>query len=136
MIQEKMIGPHRLVQNAEDVITMYFAPNPTAAEMTTCVETQAEIMGGRPYFLLLDFAQVESLSADTRRAVGESTKKVNYRAIGMCNASFQMKVIARLINVAIGLFTRRPFPQEFFDRHEDALAWFDDLRKRDTVGAA
>ncbi len=55
----------------------------------------------------------------------------------MYGASFHMKVMAKLVNSAIGLFRKHPFPQDFFDTRETALAWLDELRKRDaTAGGA
>ncbi len=110
MIEERRVGPHCIVREAE--------------------------MADRPYFLMLDFTHVESLPAPARRAVGELGIKVNLRAIGMYGGSFHVRVVAKLINGAIALFRKNSLPQQFFDTREAALAWFDQLRKRDPAGGA
>jgi hypothetical protein len=130
---EVMVGAHRIVFEAEDLVIVHFASTISVEEIEAIVGAQAEFAAGRPYFLILDFTRIGSLSAAVRRAVGQATRKVTYQGIAMYGASFQMKVMARLINTALMLFSKRPFPQEFFDSREAAIAWVEALRKQRTT---
>ena len=136
MIKEYKIGPHRIVHEREDLIINHMGQDPTEAEMIAMIEADAEAAGSRPIYLIVDLSKVQTLSAPVRRAIGDSAKRIRYKCIGIYGASFQIKVVAKLINSAIALFRKEAFPQDFFDTREKALAWVDDLRARERAGAA
>jgi hypothetical protein len=136
MNTEIKVGKHRVVLEKEDLVGMYLAASPTLEEMLGIIEAQVELVSGRPYFLLIDMTLVETLSAPVRRAVGEASNRVTFKGIGVVGATFHIKVVTRLINSALALFRRTPLPQAFFDKREEAHAWFDELRTHSPGGAA
>jgi hypothetical protein len=125
-----MVGAHRVVFEAADMISVHFGPTLTEEEMEAIVNVQARHAAGRAYFLILDFTRIGTISAAARRAVGRSTTKLRFRGIAMYGASFHMKIMARLVNTALAIFSKRPFPQQFFDSREAALIWVEELRKQ------
>jgi hypothetical protein len=52
----------------------------------------------------------------------------------MYGASFQMKVIAKLVNSAIALFRKNALPQEFFDDERSARAWLKESKEKQAAG--
>jgi hypothetical protein len=123
------IGPHRVVKEADDQVAVYFGATPTEPEMRSLIDAQVQLIGDKPIFLLLDFTKVETIPAPVRRDVGEAGTRMNFKGIGMFGGGFQIRVVAKLINTAIALFKRQPFPEAFHDSREAALAWFEELRK-------
>lgn len=113
---------------------MYYASSPTETDVISVMDVTFELTSGKPFFLMLDFTNVESFAPAARRAVAEGAKKLHIRGIAICGANFHMKVMTKLVNSAIGLFRKLPFPQDFFDTREAALAWLDELRKRGATG--
>lgn len=127
MIAERKIGLHRVVLHSEDVAMGIFGGNPTEADMRAILAAYGELLGSKPFFVVIDLSKVDTLSPAVRRVIGESP--FNFRAFGMCGASFQMKVVAKLINNALALLKKATVPQEYFKTHGEALAWFDELRR-------
>lgn len=130
MDPELKVGDHRIVQEAEDLFVITYGRSISPEEMRALVDFEAETSQGKPIFLMMDFTRLTTISAETRKVVGDATKRVTFRAIGIFGASFHMKVTAKLVNVAIALFRSQPFPTEFFETREQTLAWFDEIRRR------
>lgn len=130
---EARVGSHRLVFEAEDIIVCHFGPALIEREIQAIVDLQAEHVKGQPYFLVLDFTRIGTLPEPVRRAIGQSMKKVRLRGIAMYGGSFHLKAMARLINTALAIFAKNPFPQEFFGNREGALIWIHELRKQQAV---
>ncbi len=135
MSNEVKVGKHRVVHEKSDVVAVYFGASPTEAEMKSIVDGVVQLSSGAPTFLVIDLGQVETLSAAVRKVIGDSSATISYKAIGMFGASFHIKVIARLVNSAIAIFRKDPFPQAFFDTHDQVTAWFDKLRAPSLEGA-
>lgn len=126
--KEATIGAHRLVFEA-DSIEVHFGPELSEEEMEAILDAQAAHTDGKPYFLILDFTRLGSISAPVRRAVGRSRNRLHFQAIAMYGASFQMRIVAGLVNTGLALFLKRPLPQEFFDSRAAALAWIEKQRR-------
>jgi hypothetical protein len=133
---EATVGAHRLVFEAEDIIICHFGPTLTEKEMLAIIELQVAHVRGKPYFLLIDLTRIGSIPAPVRRTIGMSAKVVKLRGIAIYGGSFHMKALAKLINTALSIFGKNPFPQEFFEGEEAAMAWLRELRKQQpAVGA-
>lgn len=130
------IGAHRVTKEGDDLFAVTYGPNPSPDEIRAIIEYTNAKSEGKPIFLMLDFTRTDTFSPESRKAVGEATKHVNFKAIGMYGASFQVRVMAKLVNIAIALFRNQPFPQEFFDTRAATLAWFEEVRHRDASGSA
>lgn len=130
-MNDKQVGPHRVVRERLDAATIHFGANIEEQEMVEILDTLAAMMDEEPFVLLLDFSKVDTLSASVRRIVGEKTQTMNIIGFGMFGANFHMKVIAKLVNSAISLFKKKSIPQEFFDDYESAKKW--GMSVRDTV---
>lgn len=50
MIEERRVGAHRIVKEAEHVITVHFGPNPTEAEAIALIDAEVEMVAGKPLF--------------------------------------------------------------------------------------
>jgi hypothetical protein len=116
------------------VVINHFGANPTEQDMIAILDACAELAGGKPFFQLVDLTKVDTLTPAVRRVIGDSAKHMQFRGLAMFGASFQMKVVAKLVNSALVLFRKSPFPQDFFDTQDQALAWVDQMRAR--AGAA
>jgi hypothetical protein len=133
---EVTVGPHRFVREAEDIFGFYFGANVTEKEMLALLEVLFEHTGNRRFFLMLDLSKVDSVPAPVRRAIGEAAKRLKWRAVAMYGASVQLRLLSTLINNALAILSKAPFPQKFFESREAALAWCEELRARqDAEGA-
>jgi hypothetical protein len=135
MSNEVMVGSHRVAHEKDDVVAVYFGASPTEDEMNRIVGAVSDLSNRAPTFLVIDLGRVETLSAPVRKVIGDSSSRIAYKAIGMFGASFHIKVIARLVNSAIALFRKAPFPQAFFDTHDEVNTWFDEVRAAPLEGA-
>lgn len=130
MTVEKHYGPHKLVQMADNWGAMHFGEELTEAVITEMMDDLLVMLGEtEPCFVLLDFTGTTGLSAPVRRIVGERARRLNLVAIGMYGATFQMKVVVKLVNGAISLFRKNPIAQEFFNDKESAVAWIERKRR-------
>jgi hypothetical protein len=129
-------GAHRIVHQSEDLIINQFGHDPSEADIIALIQSTLELAAGRRFYFIVDQSKVQTLSPPVRRAIGKSAAQNTYKAIGIIGASFQLKVVSKLINSAISIFRREAIPLEFFDSLEKALAWVDDLRAREHAGAA
>jgi hypothetical protein len=136
MSNERKVGSHRVVALRDDVLLNYLAGNPTEPDMKALVDAYVELAAGRPIFLIVDLSEVDNINPGARKVISESFKRIEFRGTAMFGASFQMKVVAKLINSALGLFQKSKYPQEFFDSLDEALAWVDQLRAKARGGAA
>jgi hypothetical protein len=136
VIQEHTIGAHRIIMEADDVIRVNFGATPSEAEMRAMIDVQAELAAGQPVYLMLDLTRVETMSAGARRAVGEASMKMSYKAFVMYGASFQMRVIAKLLNSALALFQKSTIPEAFVEDYDAAHAWIAAHRQKLTAASA
>jgi hypothetical protein len=130
------IGPHRVVREAEDIFAVTFGANITEKEMLAIFDIFYEHAANGRWFLVIDFSRIAAIPAPVRRIVGEAGKRLKWRAVAMYGASIQMRVLATLVNNALAILSRSPFPQKFFDSREAALRWCDELRARQDAESA
>ncbi len=119
---------HRLTKEGDDVVTNAFGGSPDVPEMIKIVDAIIELADGKPIFFMLDMTKLETVPAAVRKVIGDSSTRINFKAIGMFGATFHIRVVASLINSALSLFGKAPFPQQFFDSREQVMTWFDKLR--------
>lgn len=125
---EVTVGLHRMVFEADDIIICHYGPVIGEKEIQALIELQREHVKGKPYFLLIDLSRCGIPSAPVRRVIGQSTTRVTLRGVAMYGGGLHIRAVARLLNTALALFGKNPFPQEFFGSREAALAWLYELR--------
>lgn len=80
---------------------------------------------GRRYLLVLGDARgLGEISAEARKAAVRVSKQLPYRGIALHGASFQARVVTRLLmGAAHLLFGSSDNPTRFFDTEAEARAW-------------
>jgi hypothetical protein len=131
-----VVGSHRVVVDGEDVARIEFGSDPGEAEMEEIMNELLRMRGDAPTFVVIDFSSVSTLSPEVRKVVGKRSQELHVNGIAMYGATFQLRVIAKLVNGAIAMFKKQPVPQDFFRTREEADRWIASLRAQLAGGAA
>lgn len=116
-----------------DVIFWHLIGRVDASDIRRIYAEQLAFSAGKPYILvILDVTQVESITADGRRAAAEgpSRQSMPVRGSVVVGASFHFRVLSLLVSKAAQLIHRHEDnPLHFVDTLPEARAWIEERRR-------
>lgn len=122
---ERHSGRHRLRFEPPDLVSLTFDGDITPDDMYVI----AEVFEGAPIprgamLILCDVSALGHVPPESRRVIRERKDLVPFAALAYVNASFQTRIVIKLVLGALRLLAREELgPVRFFTAEGDARAW-------------
>lgn len=97
----------------------------SAEDLKGITAARAELLSDAPFVLaLVDARELGAIPVETRKLAARTIPLVTYRGIALFGASFQTRILAKLVLGAARLLGREERnPVQFFDTEAEARAW-------------
>ncbi|AKT38787.1 STAS/SEC14 domain-containing protein [Chondromyces crocatus] len=125
--QRIAVGRHTLWREPSDVVRAVVVGDVSAEEMQQILEMYQSAAADHGYVLVMaDASLLGTVSASARKVITQRTG-LPMRGTVLFGATFQARVVARLVVAVFGLFSGG-YPLAFFPTEEEARRWIDERR--------
>ncbi len=124
-----VVGRHSIQIEPPDVLRLKLSGDISERDMRGLTDYVHCMTAHLPYTLVLaDVSELGDVPASARRVSADLRRPVPYRGMAFVKASFQTRILMKLVLGAMNQLTRTADnPLAFFDTEEEARAW---LRQR------
>jgi hypothetical protein len=127
------IGAHTTWLEEPDLIVLRLAGDVSLEDAEEINRRHFELIGGREtIFMLVDMAGLGTDTPAGRKLTSEALTRMPLRALAVCHAHMEARVMAKMIITGTDLFKTdesADFPVGFFEDEPSARTWIEERRR-------
>lgn len=124
-------GKHRVWVEEPYVVFMDFNGEITKEDISRCLEVIESVGGGAgPVIIVQLMAHAGAFTADARKTIANDPRSARIETAVAVNATFQMRVLLKMIEKTNWLLKKMPIANVFVDSKEEAIKFVASERAR------